>query len=54
MTLPAIYWSLSEINSLLIKYDALIRIIKCLNQMIKLIKCTKTQILRFIFTNNLI
>ena len=34
MTLPAIYWSLSELTSLLHKYDALNQIIKCLNQII--------------------
>ena len=34
MTLPAIYWTLSELTSLLNKYDALNQIIKCLNQII--------------------
>ena len=34
MTLPAIYWSLSELTSLLNKYNALNKIIKCLNQII--------------------
>ena len=34
MTLPAIYWSLNELTSLLNKYDALNQIIKCLNQII--------------------
>ena len=34
MTLPAIYWSLSELTSLLNKYDVLNQIIECLNQII--------------------
>ena len=34
MTLPVIYWSLSELTSLLNKYDALNQIIKYLNQII--------------------
>ena len=34
MTLPAIYRSLSELTSLLNKYDALNQIIKCLNEII--------------------
>ena len=34
MTLPAIYWSLSELTSLLNKSDALNQIIKCLNLII--------------------
>ena len=34
MTLPVIYWSLSELTSLLNKYNALNQIIKYLNQII--------------------
>ena len=34
MTLPPIYWSLSELTSLLNKHDALNQITKCLNQII--------------------
>jgi len=34
MTLPAIYWSLSKLTSLLNKYDDLNQTIKCLDQII--------------------
>ena len=49
MTLPAIYWSLSELISLLNKYDVLNQLIKCLNQIISENKPYNLRPCRFTF-----